>query len=384
MLGLPRRLHATCSVRSKPNIEQTACSLRVCSYYILYTQVGGATPFVDSVLTVEFDDYVKPGKSFRAPLGAATCRLGPMMMLDEDEMSARLAHVAERVDIHCLSWAPAWGQVTGMESLRVTGVHCTTTVSADADVGGVPGALPLEGGAADALVAEEASGAAGEGDAFDFMELFDVPGVGNDFVFPALDQVIVEEEAEVWAAGRFEHDLADIIEEYVDDPEVAAELRGHEDDRADGDAEGAQEMLRQEQEQESVADVAPAGSGDVGGGAAVAAAAVVDEYAAMLATHGLVEESERSNMMRFSKARADGTQTRVGQINEIAGASLKATCALHPKCVCWVGRTHDRRAAVLVRLVEWFGVGVSMTPDQHSNAADQVKRDFGMRVRAKK
>lgn len=84
---------------------------------------------------------------------------------------------------------------------------------------------------------------------------------------------------------------------------------------------------------------------------------------------------------------ADATSGQpVGMIHHLTSGqtpSLKATCEKHRSCVCWVSKVGDRRLEVLDALIRWLKSGQELGGTEHENAAVEVKRGFGMRVRGR-
>ena len=75
-----------------------------------------------------------------------------------------------------------------------------------------------------------------------------------------------------------------------------------------------------------------------------------------------------------------------GRVHHLNETSVKATCSLHAKCMCWVtghkcpeGKT---REDLRPDLIEWLAQGVPpCTSESHACSARELKRQWGMRVR---
>ena len=63
--------------------------------------------------------------------------------------------------------------------------------------------------------------------------------------------------------------------------------------------------------------------------------------------------------------------------------TMKATCHLHPKCVCWVSKavSGEQRLPLLKDLIKWGASGRALSEHGHYNAARQVKMNWGMKVK---
>ena len=79
------------------------------------------------------------------------------------------------------------------------------------------------------------------------------------------------------------------------------------------------------------------------------------------------------------KSRA--TDQLVGLFHQMSLRSLKATCKMHPRCVCWLSGVTDVFATER-DLVEWLAAASTTTAVAHLASATLLKRRYGMRVRS--
>ena len=68
----------------------------------------------------------------------------------------------------------------------------------------------------------------------------------------------------------------------------------------------------------------------------------------------------------------------LGRINLKTIGGTKATCARHPKCLCWISASIDEDVAVH-GFVEWLSMKVSAA--EHTSLGRELKRSHGMKVR---
>lgn len=74
----------------------------------------------------------------------------------------------------------------------------------------------------------------------------------------------------------------------------------------------------------------------------------------------------------------------LGRIHHIGASSLKATCAAHRRCTCWVS-CNGRFDECYDDLVRWLALNVAgLTIGEHQQRSVDIKISYGMRVRTKR
>ena len=109
----------------------------------------------------------------------------------------------------------------------------------------------------------------------------------------------------------------------------------------------------------------------------------LDDFFASLSVSFKVSGPKRTDILSSLDGKPVGHIHRMGD----AASNLKATCKMdgHANCGCWVlpriAHTDDE---VWRSLVRWLAAGRAQNHADHQTSADAVKREFGMRPRARK
>ena len=109
----------------------------------------------------------------------------------------------------------------------------------------------------------------------------------------------------------------------------------------------------------------------------------LDAFFASLSVSSQANGPKRTDILSSLDGKPVGHIHRMGD----AASNLKATCKMdgHANCGCWVlpriAHTDDE---VWRSLVRWLAAGRAQNHADHQTSADAVKREFGMRPRARK